>query len=462
MNILLMIPINRSYVIAPSLGLGYLAAVLRKDNSVTILHCLKERFNFNDFKKYLNRDNFDLIGIQMMSHDLLPTKRHIDIIRDSKNKNCIIVVGGPHPSGEPEGTLDFLKKVDFAFWGEAEVGLCNFVKLVSGKKLNEDNLRNVSGLVWRKDNSIIVNKVEYIDNLDSIPFPAWDIIKPQTYPPAPHGAFFKSLPAVPIIMTRGCPFNCTFCAGKCITGNRVRKRSSNNIIEEIKYLMKDFGIYEFMVEDENFTLHKDLIFEFCRTIIKNRLNINWSCPSGVRLDTLDLDMLRVMEESNCHSLSVGIEFGSQRLLDLTKKHLTLQLIKDKINLIRKTKIKITGFFMMGIPTETEEEIRQTIGFSKELDIDRAQFNNFMPLPGSPIYEDLKLGNRLDPEVTRHFFVHDVGYVPEGLTAKKLKNLQRQAYLGFYLRPNILYNIFIEIKDINHLARLLHRFYDAMR
>ena len=117
--------------------------------------------------------------------------------------------------------------------------------------------------------------------------------------------------------------------------------------------------------------------------------------------------------------------------------------------------------MMGIPTETEEEMKSTIRFSKELDIDRAQFNNFMPLPGSKIYEDLKLNKRLDPEVTKHFFVHDVGYVPEGLTVKKLKDLQRKAYFSFYLRPKILWDILKDIKNINHLMKLIYRFYDAM-
>ncbi|MFH0732120.1 MAG: radical SAM protein [Candidatus Omnitrophota bacterium] len=461
MNILLMIPINKSYVIAPSLGLGYLAAVLRKGNSVNILHCIKESFNFNKFRKYLNESNFDLIGMQMMSYDLLPAKTHIDIIRNSKCKNSIIVVGGPHPSGDPKGTLNYLQGADFAFKGEAEIGLNRFAELAKGKNLKEDRLEGISGLVWRKDNGVAINEVEYIDDLDSIPFPAWDIIKPQEYPPAPHGAFFKSLPAAPIIITRGCPFICTFCAGKCITGNKVRKRSANNVMEEIKYLIKDFGIYEFMIEDENFTLHKNLVLEFCEALIKNNLSIGWSCPSGVRLDTLDLEMIKMMEKSGCHSLSVGIEFGSQRMLDFTKKNITLDKIKEKITLIRKTSIKITGFFMMGMPMETEQDMKRTAVFSRELDIDRAQFNNFMPLPGSALYENLLGADALDAEATKHFFVHDVGYVPECLTAKKLKALQRQAYLKFYLRPKTMWNILKEIKDYNHLMKLLYRFYDAI-
>ena len=459
MKVLLLIPINRSYVIAPSLGLGYLAAVLKKHHSVTILHCLKEKFSHGDLKKYLDQNLFDLIGIQMMSYDLFLAKQHLQIIRSSNCKNSIVVVGGPHPSGDPEGTLNFLDKTDYAFKGEGETGLSEFAALAQQNELNPEHLANISGLIWRKDNRVLINEVKYIDDLDSIPFPAWDIIKPHTYPPSPHGAFFKSLPAAPIIVTRGCPFSCTFCAGKCITGSKVRKRSSSNVVDEIRYLKKDFHVNEFMIEDENFTMHKDLVLELCRKLIKE--NINWSCPSGVRLDTLDLDMLRIMEKSGCHSLSAGIEFGSQRILDITKKRLTLDVIKEKISLIRKTGIKITGFFMMAVPTETEEEIQETINLSRKLDIDRAQFNNFMPLPGSPLYEDLKLTEKISVEQTKHFFVHDVAFVPKGLTAKRLKYLQRLAYLQFYMRPKIMWSLINEIKNFNHLKSLINRFYDAM-
>jgi len=461
MNILLVIPINRSYVIIPSLGLGYLAGILRRDSSVSILHCIKERFNYVRFKDFINKNRFDLIGFQMMSYDLLPVREHIRIIRESQNKTCIIVAGGPHPSGDPAGTLNFLNGLDFAFKGEAEKGVYDFVRFNKSARMDENNLKVISGLIWRKNDRIIENRVDYIDDLDTIPFPAWDIIKPARYPLAPHGAFYKRFPAAPIILTRGCSSKCTFCAGKSITGNKVRRRGIENVVDEMKYLLKDFGIYEFMVEDENLTLHRELTMNFAKKLINDRLNIYWSCPSGIRLDTIDLEMLRLMEKSGCHSLAVGIEFGSQRILDLTKKRLKLEIIKEKIKMIRNTNIKITGFFMMGIPGETVEEMYETIKFSRQLDIDRAQFNNFMPLPGSQIYEELKNKNALKEIDTRHFFVHDVGYVPEGLTARKMKSLQKRAYLGFYFRFSILSKIVKEVRNLPHFMKLLYRFWDAM-
>jgi radical SAM superfamily enzyme YgiQ (UPF0313 family) len=453
---------NRTYVVAPSLGLGYLASFLRPENSVTLLHCAKERLSLRDFKDFLDSHHFDLIGFQMMTYDLLPAQEQIKIIRESKNKNCTIVAGGPHPSGDPAGTMNFLPDLDYAFKGEAENGLREFVKLLKEKRLSSESLLGVSGLIWRDGAKICVNKVEFIEDLDSLPFPAWDLMNPSGYPRAPHGAFYKKFPAAPIILTRGCPSQCTFCAGKAITGNKIRKRSVENVVEEIKYLMSKFNVFEFMIEDENFTLHRDLVLKFCKRLIDEKLNIFWGCPSGVRLDTLDLEMVQLMEKSGCHSFSVGIEFGSQRILDLSRKQLRLSTIKEKIKMIRETKIKITGFFMMGIPGETLEEMEKTAKFSRELDIDRAQFNNFMPLPGSRLFDELVEKNEINDVDTNRFFVHDVAYVPKGLTAEQLKNLQRRAYLRFYLRFSILWRLLKEIDNPAHLARLLYRFFDAIR
>jgi radical SAM superfamily enzyme YgiQ (UPF0313 family) len=284
---------------------------------------------------------------------------------------------------------------------------------------------------------------------------------PRTYPEAPHGAFFKSFPTAPIICTRGCPFACTFCSGKSITTPKVRLRSCRNILAEIELLKETYGVKDFLIEDENFTAHKPLVREFCQGILDRRLEIHWTCPSGVRLDTLDEELLALMEQSGCYSLSLGVEFGTQRILDLTNKKLSLGVIRHRIDLIKKTRIKTTGFFLFGIPGETKAEIKETIRFARSLPLDRAQFNNFMPLPGSQIYAELRQTGYAAMGYD-HFYVHDVAYVPDGLTRRELKNLQRLAYLEFYLRPKILINVLKEIISLKHAYRLLRRFMDAMK
>ncbi|MFA6525924.1 MAG: radical SAM protein [Candidatus Buchananbacteria bacterium] len=457
MKILLMTPINRSYVVMPSLGLGYLASITREcGHEPVILHSLKDKISFDDFEEYLRRESFDIIGIQMFTFDITPVKKHLAIIKKI-NPRIVTVLGGAHPSGDPENVLNDFGEADFAFRSEAEIGWKKFLELVAAKRNDYENIPN---LIWRSSSGIEINQIDVAHNLDELSFPAWDLMDPRSYPEAPHGGFFKSFPTAPIIITRGCPMTCTFCAGKSVTTRSIRLRSAKNVIDEMIFLRDKFGVHDFLIEDENFTLHRDLVIEFCRGLIDGKTGVTWSCPSGVRLDTLDSDMLKLMEESGCHSLSVGVEFGSQRIHDLTKKHLNLEIIRQKVALFKDTKIKVTGFFMFGIPGETKAEMLQTIRFAKELHIDRAQFNNFMPLPGTEIYKELNASGKLAIDHD-HFFVHDVGYVPAGMTREEMKDIQRSAYLQFYLRPKIIWGLVKEMSSLRQLRWLIRRFMDAL-
>ncbi len=456
MRVLLISAINRSYVIMPNLGLGYIASVLRgKGHEVKILHCLKEKLTFNAFSDYIRKYEHDVYGVQMFSYDLNPVRKHLKIIK-RHYPDSVTVVGGYHPSGDPEGVLKCLDLADYGLASEAEI--CFPVLLDELGKKNPD-LSIVPNLIYRSGQHYKTNPVKIVEDLDEIPFPAWDLMDPNEYPEAPHGAFAKSFPTAPIIITRGCPFKCTFCSGRTIA-IKTRERGIENVISEIKYLKETFGVNDFLIEDENFTLHRRLVKEFCNTVINEKIGITWSCPSGVRLDTLTLETLKLMENSGCHSLSVGIEFGSQRIHDLTKKHLSLEIIREKMELFKKINIRVTGFFLFGIPGETKAEMIQTIKFAKELPLHRAQFNNFMPLPGSEIYDELKkTGYNFDYD---HYFVHDVAFVPDGLTRKEMKWLQRRAYLEFYLRLKIIVEMLKDISSPKHFYRLVKRLFDALR
>ena len=221
------------------------------------------------------------------------------------------------------------------------------------------------------------------------------------------------------------------------------------------------GVREIHIEDENFTLNKEYVLEFCDALIASRLELSWSLPSGVRIDTLDAEMLTRMESAGCYSLALGIEFGTDRIMQLTKKGLTIAVIRKKIELLRGSHIKTTGFFLFGIPGETYEEMEKTLEFALELPLDRAQFNNFMPLPGSSLWEELGKSGRLDLVEWDRMFVHDVAYCDSGITSAQIKRLQRKAYLRFYLRPKILFSLIREIRSLLHLKFLLKRFIDAL-
>lgn len=444
----------------PSLGLGYLASELLRDkHEVRILNCLKEKLTYESFANLIREESYDIYGFQMFSYDVSSVKKHLEIVR-SINPSAITVAGGAHPSGDPIGTLKSLKALDFAFCGEAEIGFRKFVKDIEHDGKNK-NWSGIPGLIWRKGGEVTVNPAEMVFDLDSLAFPAWELQRPDEYPRAPHGAFANNFPTAPIIISRSCPFQCTFCAGKSISGTRLRKRSIKNVISEIEYLSAKFGVKEIHIEDECFTIHKSLVMEFCKELAKSRTRITWSLPSGIRLDSIDRNLLKTMEEAGCYSVAVGIEFGSQRILDRAKKKLTLEMIREKIALINETKIKVTGFFMLGFPGETKEEMRSTIELSLQLNLDRAQFNNFMPLPGSDLWNELGEKGLLKNIDFDKFFVHNVAYV-DGMSAAELKWLQRQAYLRFYLRPKIVMRLIKEITSFSHLKYLFTRFVDAIK
>lgn len=455
MRILFVTPINRSYVVMPSLGLGYLASVARtRGHQPFIVNCMREQWSYADFSKYIRANRFDIIGFQVFSYDINSVKKHVEIIKENSPES-IIVAGGAHPSGDPEGIMKYIPGIDYSFMGEAEIGFSIFLDSIGG------DVTEVPGLIWRENGIIRANEPVFVNDLDSIPMPAWDIIKPEGYPEAPHGAFARQFPSAPIIVTRGCPFPCTFCAGKSITGNRVRYRSVDNVMEELRYLRKR-GIKEFHVEDENFTGRKALVMEFCERLLRENLGMTWSLPAGVRIDCIDREMLEMMQKAGCYSMALGIEFGSQRMHDLTKKKLKIEQIREKLNLFKGLKIKTTGFFLFAIPGETIQDMKETIKFALELPLDRAQFNNFMPLPGSHLWEELKAKGKLKDIEWDRFFVHDVAYADEGMKRTVIKKMQRMAYLRFYLRPRIIYSIIKEIRSLRHLKFLFKRLIDALR
>jgi radical SAM superfamily enzyme YgiQ (UPF0313 family) len=292
--------------------------------------------------------------------------------------------------------------------------------------------------------------------------PKWDIADINSYPAAPNGIFTRYSKIAPIISGRGCPFNCSFCASRKMLGKKPLKRPIEHLLNEILLLYNKYGIKEFHFMDDTFNWDKKYLVEFSRRIKEINLPICFSCPSGLHLEFIDEETLVAMESAGVYSIAVGIESGSQRILDLMGKRLTLDKIREKINLIKRfTKIKVTGFFIIGYPGETEKEIISTIEFAKELLIDRANFFNFTPFPGSDIYNELKNTGKLKGISSDKLYIHHIQYHPEGITRKKMAELQRRAYFSFYLRPKIIFGLIKEIKTFSQVKIILLRIFTIL-
>ncbi|MDD5173430.1 MAG: radical SAM protein [Candidatus Omnitrophica bacterium] len=455
MKILLVKPYNSGDHIQPSLGLGYLASSLRRSHhDVKILDCVKEKITINRFRNVIAKEKPDIMGFQLYTSDLGFVKKALNISKEV-NKDIVTVVGGHHPSAMPVETLEAIKDdLDFLFVGEAELSLPKLLdKLAKGDKRFDD----VPGLAWREKGQIRLNDKFIIEDLDSLPMPAWDLIRPETYPESQHGAFFKKFPIAPIILTRGCPYSCTFCAGNLVSGKRIRKRNIDNVLDEIRLLHNDYGIREFHIIDDNFTQDISYAKNFLRRLKALNLDISWAAPNGVRMDTLDEEILKLMKETGLYLISLGIESGSDEVLRRMKKGTDIAKIRRCVKMIKANGIDMAGFFILGFPGDTEKSIKDTIRFSIELGIIRANFMTYLPFPGSESYRELSAGKELEGVDWENFYFKDASYAPKGITRKRLKNLQRLAFARFYLRPRIiLYNI-KSVQSLRHLGFLSKRF-----
>ena len=452
MKIILTKIYNLSDHIQPPLGLGYLANSVRPKHDVVILDSIKENIKREEFFSYLKDTSPDMVGFQVYTYDIPLLKEYLKI---AKKANKITIVGGPHPSAAPHETMTlFQEDLDFGFAGEAEIG---FPLLLERLESSNQGFSDIPGLIWKEGSNIIINSPSYNQNIDQFSV-AWDLIRPDEYPEAQHGAFFERFPIAPIIATRGCPFLCTFCAAHFVVGRKVRKRSIENIFEEINFLYEKYHIREFHLVDDNFTLNKKFVKNFCKKLLESNLDISWATPNGVRLDTLDKECLEIMKESGLYLISVGIESGSDRVLKMTKKELTVKKILNGVSVIKESGIDIAGFFMFGYPGETIEEMKKTIELSLKLPLIRANYFTFLPLPGTEIFNDMKKNNELDKVDWGHFYFMNAVYSSNGITRKHLKKIQRQAFLKFYSRPGIIWKNLIKIKNYRHFKFLLKRFY----
>ncbi|MCK4669676.1 MAG: B12-binding domain-containing radical SAM protein [Nanoarchaeota archaeon] len=455
MKVLLLKPYSESHYFVSPVGLGYLVSALRKhDIDVELIDGVKDQFTVRRMKEKIKKNPPDVIGISFFSSDFSVIKEYVNAIKEI-NKEILVILGGPHVAGVKKQIFEDFNNIDFAFAGEAETHFPLFLKKIQ----NNEDYTDTPGLIWKDRDQIKMNPSYFEEDLDKIGLPAWDLMDPRTYPKAPQGAVFRNWPIGSIVTSRGCPYQCTFCAGKLTTGQRIRKRSIENIMEEIELLYNKYGVREIHIIDDTFTSNKELVKGFCAGLKERDFKISLTFPNGVRLNSLDEEMLTLLKEAGCYAMSVGIESGNQKILNDMQKGLTLEIIEEKIKLINKFNIDINGFFIVGYPTETKETIMDTIKFARKLPIKRAHFSTFLPLPGTKATAlALELG--LLPKVDMDKLLYtDAPCPPKGLTSEDLKRFQRKAFFWFYIRPKHMIALLIEIKSWAHFKSLSKRAWD---
>lgn len=438
MRALLTLPFDPQYNRdSPDLGLGYLAAVLREDgHDVELMLRPSQMRSEGAFVEWLRRRRFDLYGIKVFSCQARATQRTIALIREA-DPHATIVLGGAHPSADPHHLFHLFPEADYGLSGEGEVGLRELTRVLTGGTNRKERLSGVPGLVWRDSDATRVNPPRYVEVLDTLPFPAWDLMPPVSFPHLPFNGYSRRHPIASMILTRGCPHRCTFCGAATVNGRRLRMRSADNIIDELRLLISRYGVREIQFYDSNCADRRGPLREVLRRIIAEGINITWCAPNGIRLDAVDEELVRLMAGSGCFQVNVGIESGSPRILKQIRKNLSLDMVRRSVALLRRGGIEVVGFFMFGFPGETREDIRQTLDLAMGLPLTGASFSIYCPLPGTDDYALTFREDRPHHDVLDSFdFVRYENHLSE-LSAQELRAIQRRAYLRFHLRPTVL-------------------------
>ena len=427
--------------------MAYISSYLKKNgHQTTIVDGVNLDLDNDQIVKRCQELGARLVGLYVLSAYFLDA---VDLIGKLHAKGFKVVLGGAHPSFMPKFTLE-KSGADFIVAEEAEKTTLELVNALE-KGLP---LEGIPGLYTKENPDKYISRPITFD-LDEFPFPDWEQIDPRKYKKAPHGGFIRNFPYAPISASRGCPYKCTFCASPKFSRGTIRFRSPENVVDEIEYLVKNFGIKEIHFEDDNLTLWRDFAVKICNLIIERKIKVSWACPNGIRADKVDLELLKLMKKSGCYYVAFGIESGNQEILDGVKKELKLDDVRNAVKLTNKVGIMSQGFFIFGLPGETAETIEETIKFAKSLPLTRAQFLILDVMPGTEIWDNLNFSERVD--WTKNSY-HEITWRPPTVDSEVLANSAPRAFKEFYMRPRQMMSMISYIRP-QQIPFLLKRLKD---
>jgi radical SAM superfamily enzyme YgiQ (UPF0313 family) len=416
--------------ITPPLGLCSLAAVARTaGHEVRILDMRMPGQGESTFTRLLTEWRPDIVGFSVFSYEASAYQSLAATVRATLPQ-ARIVVGGPFASADPEGALR-TGQADLAVLGEGELV---FIEALDCW-LNGRDLHDLAGIATGND-SIVVNPVTtYIEDLDALPMPAWDLLDMDAYFHAPRQGFiFKQRNYFPVFSSRGCPYDCIYCHN--VFGRRFRERSAASVLEEIEQLMSRYGVREIQFIDDIFNFRRDRAEAILQGIIDRGWELALSFPSGIRADLLDKDFIALLKRAGTYKVSVAIESGTGRLQQLMRKNLNLDKAHAAVRELVDQRILTHAFFMVGFPTETLEEARATAAFARTTAAHSASFFIVNPFKGTALAEWAEAHGKSDASVlgvSGYFDPRVADLAIADILPDDLRRLVRNATRDFYLK-----------------------------
>ena len=439
----------------PHLGIAYMAAMLRYTKIRYDIIDMNLGYAIEEVLDITRNNGTDLICITIYSAGY---KNVYDLIKTIKRDfTGMVVVGGPHITVVHEHILEETD-ADFAIEGEGEYALVELV--------NQASLETIKGLIWRQGSKIITNdKREFIADLDSLPYPAFEDFELDKY-------LCFTDKRLPIVTSRGCPFQCIYCFGPLMMGRRFRPRSPENIVNEIQY-WNDKGWNSFDFNDDVFSFDGNRAKTICELILRRRLKIKFYLAVGLRANSVDEPLLQILKKAGCRFISYGCEAGNEHMLKNIKKGIRIKDVKKAVELTRKIGINHKVNFIIGHPTESMEDALDSIKLAKRLKCNFVGFNNFIPYPGTEAYDVLSREPGVNFLIPPDIYLNDLSHKimkPVVETSKFTVQEREQALkLGFEIEERALakfqYGIFkgsivYRIKQNAKLARIAEAILNA--
>lgn len=435
------IPIGITLLAAVAEGRGYQARILdiglEKDGQASL-------------SRLLQAEHFDIAGLSCMSVEFLGGVDTANVIRRVSPETHIIF-GGQHPTIMPEQVMK-VDSIDSICIGEGEDVWTAFLDRMScGSSLD-----GVAGLWFRRDGEVVRNlpRNEYVD-VDSVPMPAYHLLEIDKY----FDIDFVRFPtvdrrALQIFTSRGCPYRCIYCHD--LFGKRFRGRKPQLVWQEIKFLYDTYGIREFMIEDDIFNMDLARAKEICDLVIASGINIGFQFGNGVRLERFDEELMRKLAQAGTHHMAIAVESANDRIQKLIKKHLKLGRFNEVLGWARKYGIETLGFFMLGFPGETIQEIEQTIRFACNSHFDEALFSIATPYAGTELNDLVRATGAYEGNDLHDEWEGVVKVKSEEWDHRKLRHMQRKAYFLFFLTRLRFVKILLKMKS----PRMFRRYWAA--
>ena len=419
----------------PPTDLLYLASIARQKAFEPIV---RDYSFFGEDLEKLEQDLLEIKPHYFIVNVATPTLENdlnaLKLAKELFGDEIITIAKGAH--------FSFLAKEAMMEHDFIDIAMCSECELTLAELLDGKELQSIKGICYRQDVEVILNPPRpFNDNLDELPYPARDLIDNSLYTRPDNG----KRQAV-IKVSRGCPYHCFFCLATPLNGRIVRKRSPENIVGEIKECVEKYGIKNFIFWSDIFNLDKDWTRDLCNKIIESKLKITFS--TNTRADSADVETIRLMKKAGCRLVSIGIESGSQEMLDKMGKKITLSQVRNTVNAFKKTGIQIYAYYVVGLPWETKETINETLEFAKSLNTEYVSFYTACALVGTRFYDYVENNSLGELNYDRPYYYPSVK--THNLSVDEVFELHKKLVKSYYLRPRYILKMIFNIRSFAQL------------